>query len=63
LPIVVEGTADALPKRGFLLRGRHAIRVRVLDAIPYAGFANESADAAAERVRAVMANALGPRYA
>src|SRR5262249_33893275 len=63
LPIVVEGTADALPKRGFVLQGRHAIRIRVLDAIPYARFANESAEAAAEQVRAVMAAALGPRYA
>ena len=33
LPIVVDGTATALPKRGFLLRGRHAIRVRVLEPI------------------------------
>src|SRR5512143_2470333 len=28
LPIVVEGTAHALPKHGVVLRGRHAIRVR-----------------------------------
>ena len=63
LPIVIEGTAAALPKRGFILQGRHAIRIRVLDAIPYARFANESAEAAAEHVRTVMAAALGPRYA
>jgi 1-acyl-sn-glycerol-3-phosphate acyltransferase len=63
LPIIVEGTADALPKRGFVLQGRHAIRIRVLDAIPYARFANQSAEAVAEHVRSVMASALGPRYA
>ena len=63
LPIVVEGTAAALPKRGFVLQGRHAIRIRVLDAIPYTRFANESAETVAERVRAVMAAALGPEYA
>jgi 1-acyl-sn-glycerol-3-phosphate acyltransferase len=63
LPIIVEGTAAALPKRGFVLQGRHAIRIRVLDAIPYARFANDSAEAAAERVRAVMAAALGPEHA
>lgn len=34
LPIVIEGTADALPKRGFVLRGRHEISVTVLDPIP-----------------------------
>ena len=26
LPIAIQGTADALPKRGFVLRGRHPIR-------------------------------------
>ena len=63
LPIVVEGTASALPKRGFVLQGRHAIRIRVLDAIPYARFANESADAVAERVRTLIAAELGPEHA
>jgi len=60
LPIVVEGTARALPKRGFVLQGRHAIRIRVLDAIPYARFANESAEAVADSVRALMIAELGP---
>lgn len=44
LPIVIEGTAEALPRRGFVLRGRHAIRVRVLDEIPYDTFATLRAD-------------------
>ncbi len=34
LPVVVSGTAGALPKRGFVLRGRHDIRVEVLEEIP-----------------------------
>ena len=38
LPIVIEGTSDALPKRGFVLQGRHAIRVRVLPEVPYERF-------------------------
>jgi 1-acyl-sn-glycerol-3-phosphate acyltransferase len=63
LPIVVEGTAEALPKRGFLLQGRHAIHIRILDAIPYARFANESAEALAERVRGVIAARLRTQYA
>jgi len=62
LPIVVEGTSRALPKRGFVLQGRHAIRIRVLDAIPYARFANDPADTVAERVRAIIAAELGPEY-
>jgi 1-acyl-sn-glycerol-3-phosphate acyltransferase len=63
LPIVVEGTAAALPKRGFVLQGRHAIRIRVLDAIPHARFANLSVDALTEQVRDVFAAELGERDA
>ena len=33
LPIVVGGTGDALPARGFVLRGRHAITLDVLPPI------------------------------
>ena len=42
-PLVISGTADALPKRGFLLQGRHPIRVEVLEAIDPKQF--EGADA------------------
>ncbi len=59
LPIVVEGTADALPKRGFVLRGRHRIRVRVLPEIPYAHFAGLGVDALTEQVHARFAAELG----
>ena len=33
-PIVLRGTGDALPKRGFVLQGRHPISIEVLDPIP-----------------------------
>ena len=59
LPIVVEGTAAALPKRGFVLQGRHAIRIRVLDAIPYARVASLSVEAMTEQVRNIIAAELG----
>jgi 1-acyl-sn-glycerol-3-phosphate acyltransferase len=59
LPIVIEGTAAALPKRGFILQGRHAIRIRVLDAIPYARFASQSVEALTEQVRNVFVAELG----
>jgi len=39
LPIVVHGTSHALPKRGYVLRGRHQIKVTVLDEIPHHQFA------------------------
>lgn len=58
LPIIVEGTAQALPKRGFVLQGRHAIHIRVLDAIPYPHFAQLSVEALTEHVRSMMAAEL-----
>jgi 1-acyl-sn-glycerol-3-phosphate acyltransferase len=58
LPIVLQGTHNALPKRGFVLRGRHPIHVRILDEIPYAEFADESSEGLAERVRALIASHL-----
>jgi len=58
LPIALQGTHDALPKRGFILRGRHPIRVRVLDALPYADFAELSSEDLAARVRGLIAAEL-----
>jgi 1-acyl-sn-glycerol-3-phosphate acyltransferase len=59
LPIVILGTADALPKRGFVLQGRHPIRIRVLDPIPYERVADMSADELTAHVRDVMASEIG----
>ena len=50
LPIVLEGTADALPKRGFVLQGRHPIRITVLNAIPLREFGDVSAEELTQRV-------------
>jgi 1-acyl-sn-glycerol-3-phosphate acyltransferase len=55
LPIVVTGTANALPKRGFVLRGRHPILVKVLDGIPYEAFADESIESLTDRVHTLIA--------
>ena len=58
LPIVVHGTASALPKRGVILRGRHRIRIEVLDPIPYAEFEKEDVEDLALRVRELISNHL-----
>jgi len=63
LPIVLEGTANALPKRGFVLQGRHPIRIRVLDEIPVESFADESAEELTLRVRALIAAHLDAKEA
>jgi 1-acyl-sn-glycerol-3-phosphate acyltransferase len=59
LPIVVEGTSHALPKRGIVLRGRHAIRIRVLDEVPYAAFAGMTVEELTETMRNRFVAALG----
>ncbi len=59
LPIVLEGTGNALPKRGFVLRGRHPIRLRVLDEIPYESFATKKAEELSVEVRNLFAKELG----
>lgn len=50
LPIVIDGTARALPKHGLVLRGRHRIRIRVLEPIPPAAFAHLDVDALTRHV-------------
>jgi len=59
LPIVLEGTGNALPKRGFVLQGRHEIRIRVLDEISHDRFATAELDQFVESVRARFAQELG----
>ena len=58
LPIIVQGTARALPKRGFVLHGHHDIRVRVLDEIPHASFADKPVETLTDEVRALIASEL-----
>jgi 1-acyl-sn-glycerol-3-phosphate acyltransferase len=60
LPILIEGTANALPKRGFVLQGRHAIRIRVLDEIPHERLRDRTVEDVTHEVWQLFANALGP---
>lgn len=59
LPIVIEGTGNALPKAGFVLQGRHHITVRVLDEIPPEEFPEGKVDLLAEHVREIFKSELG----
>ena len=58
LPIVLNGTSNALPKRGFVLQGRHEISISILEEIPPEKFADESAEDLTERVRELIALTL-----
>jgi 1-acyl-sn-glycerol-3-phosphate acyltransferase len=57
-PIVVRGTAEALPKRGFVLQGRHPISIEILDPIPAAEFADRDPEETARRVRELFVTHL-----
>ncbi len=54
LPIVLAGTSNALPKRVFVLRGRHPIRMQILDEIPYASFADQDIAETTSRVHELI---------
>ncbi len=58
IPIVLSGTAHALPKRGLAIRGGMTASVKVLDPISPAAYATH--DALRDATRAIMAAALPP---
>jgi 1-acyl-sn-glycerol-3-phosphate acyltransferase len=59
LPIVIHGSAHALPKRGFVLQGRHPIRIQVLDPIQPEHFADMSTDELSGHARELIAQEIG----
>jgi 1-acyl-sn-glycerol-3-phosphate acyltransferase len=61
LPVVVEGTAAALPKRGFVLQGRHPIRIRILPEIPYEHIARRPVEEVTREVRELFLRELGEK--
>ena len=58
LPVILDGTGNALPRRGFVLRGRHQIRVRVLEAVPHLEYESQSVEEFRDGVRALVAREL-----
>ena len=55
LPIAINGTKYALPKNSVDFHGRHHLRIKVLDEIPYDSFKDLSVEETAEMVRGVIA--------
>ncbi len=58
IPMIIEGSGDALPKKGFLIRGHRHIRVHVLNEIPVTEYKNMDARSLSAHVRSIMVNAL-----
>jgi 1-acyl-sn-glycerol-3-phosphate acyltransferase len=61
LPIVIQGTSDALPKHGFVLRGRHPITVTILEELPVERFRGDTVEALTNRVRSIIAERVGEK--
>ena len=53
-PIILRGTAEALPKRGFVLQGRHPITIEILDPIPASEIAGHEPEETMVRVRGIF---------
>ena len=58
VPLAIEGTLHALPERGLIIRGRHRLRLKVLDPVLPAAFEGLTAPELAELVRRRIADAL-----
>ena len=58
LPIVLDGSSQALPKRGFVLRGRSDIRVHVLPEVPVEVDDTRGSVELAEHTRGLVADEL-----
>jgi len=53
-PLVIRGSGDALPKRGFVLQGRHEISITVLDRIDPESFGAATAEELSAQVREII---------
>jgi 1-acyl-sn-glycerol-3-phosphate acyltransferase len=62
LPILVQGTAAALPKRGFVLQGRHPIRLRILPEVPFERFQGRPVAEVTAEMRALFLRELGEKH-
>jgi 1-acyl-sn-glycerol-3-phosphate acyltransferase len=58
LPIVLDGTGDAVPKKGFILRKRTTITIRVLDPVTPEKFSGMNSRELTNKVRDIMESEL-----
>lgn len=58
LPIVLEGTGMALPKHGYIIRGKHKMVVRIMDEIPVETVREKTASEMKELAWEMMAGEL-----
>jgi len=54
LPIVINGSKNALPKHSLNFHGKHRIRIEVLDELPYESFEQLSVEETTQKVRKII---------
>jgi 1-acyl-sn-glycerol-3-phosphate acyltransferase len=59
LVVAISGTQKALPKHSLTIHGCHAIRIEVLEEIPYESYSHLSVEQTAEEVRQRIAAHVG----
>jgi 1-acyl-sn-glycerol-3-phosphate acyltransferase len=58
LPIVLDGTGNAIPKEGMLISRKTKVTIKVLDSIPYEKFPSYEPSILKEHVKAIIAKEL-----
>jgi 1-acyl-sn-glycerol-3-phosphate acyltransferase len=55
LPVLLDGTMQAVPKKNFIFLGNHRLRLKILPEIPYISFMNKDSAAVASEIMQYMA--------
>jgi len=63
LPVVLDGTGDVLPKKGYLFQERRKVIVKVLDPVFPEQFGTDNAEELAEKFKKIMTGALDEIHA
>jgi 1-acyl-sn-glycerol-3-phosphate acyltransferase len=58
LPVLIDGTGDILPKKGFIFGSRRVVRIRVLDPIFPGNFGTGDPEELAAMVQTQMVSAM-----
>jgi 1-acyl-sn-glycerol-3-phosphate acyltransferase len=58
IPIVIDGTGEALPRKGFVFKGQHNITLNVLDEISVEGLEDKDVKFLISKVRGLMEEEL-----
>ena len=58
IPIVLDGTAKALPKHGIILQGKQRLIVRILEEVPYERFKDLTVKETSDMIKKIISDEL-----